>query len=87
MLDLKLGTLVLLFIFSLILIGLAYGTKASGGLFWSRSFDEYSRDREDPRFEKERQIGKDAADRIIKYVTPITLALFILLLLTLLKVI
>lgn len=87
MIDLKTGTLVLLLIFSLILIGLGHGTKASGGLFWSRPFNDYFQDQEDPRFIKERQVGTAASDAMIRYITPVAVVLFVLLILTLLKII
>lgn len=86
MIDLKTGVIVILLFFSLVLIGISFLTRATGGLFWSRTLRSYFRDRNDPRFEAEREIGNKISVFLLKYIPPIAIGLLIILILILLGV-
>lgn len=60
----------------LLLIGLCF--RATDGLFFSRTLQEYNRDRHDPKYELERQIGIRMANALLRF-SPSALLFFILL--------
>ena len=55
--------------------------KYSHGLFFSRTIDQYQKDRHDPKFKKERSVGTKFSEFILKYLPPIFINLVILLIL------
>lgn len=70
-----LGCTIFLLLFALLL-------KITNGLFWARFPSEFLADKNDPRFETERNIGKKIAHFLFNYVSPLFIALLILLVLT-----
>ncbi|MCH4167608.1 MAG: hypothetical protein LKF42_00010 [Streptococcaceae bacterium] len=79
--DLIIGLIAILLFFSLILIGIGYITRLTGGLFWSRSPQTYLRDLKDPRFIKEREVGNQLSTFLLKYIPPISIILLFILVL------
>lgn len=63
------------------LLIIALFMKRSNGLFLARTITQYKTDKDKAEYEKERHIGKTATDYILRYVTPIFIGFFTLLLL------
>ena len=62
----------------LLLLGLCF--RATDGLFFSRTPQEYKRDRHDPKYELERQVGLRMATVLLRF-SPWAILFFVLLLL------
>lgn len=63
------------------LLLIAIFMKKSDGLFLARTINQYKDDQNNPEYEKERQVGKNASKYILKYVPPFFLGFLILLIL------
>ncbi|MHC5372176.1 hypothetical protein ACYSNU_00085 [Enterococcus sp. LJL120] len=75
----KLSIVLVLLFMCAVLIGLAFVMRATGGLFWSRTLNQFQRDRNDPKYQLERNVGTGASALILKIISPIAIALVIIL--------
>lgn len=64
-----------------LLILTAIFLKKSNGLFFARTLDQYKSDKNNPKYEKERYVGKNVSKYIFKYVPPLFIGFLILLIL------
>ncbi len=69
MMDGEVFLLVGLIITSFLLL-IAWPLRFTNGLFFARSPQGFMRDRNDPRYEKERQAGKKLARLVFRYIPP-----------------
>ncbi|MHC5226804.1 hypothetical protein ACYSNW_00850 [Enterococcus sp. LJL99] len=74
----KLIIVAILFLISLIIVIFGYVIKQTNGLFLSRLPNDFKTDRYNPEFEYERKIGNKISKFILKWIVPISLGLFIL---------
>ena len=58
---------------------IAFVTTLTGGLFFSRTPDQFKRDLNDPRYDTEKRIGLRFSKFIFTYITPLFIAALILL--------
>lgn len=77
----KLIIVAILFLISLVIVVFGYALKRTNGLFFSRTPKDFINDRFDSKFEQERNYGEKISCFIINWVVPLSLGLFILMLL------
>lgn len=83
----KLVIIGILFFISLIVVILGYVIKQTNGLFLSRLPSDFKKDRFDPEFENERRIGNKISKFILKWIVPVSLGLFILMIVMIFRII
>lgn len=72
----------ILFLLSLVMIGLGLCIKQTNGLFWSRMPQDFLKDRHDPKFENERKIGKAFSKAVLTFFPALAIVFLILWLLS-----